>query len=116
MKIRKFKTGATRNTNEDKLEIHRFLCAECIKIWCEYMHKHRKQGKNIREPDNWKKKIPNEELLASATRHWHDWWLEDTGFKSREGLNDALCGVIFNTLARLHSLHEKGRNTYWKQP
>ena len=27
-----------------------------------------------------------------------DWWLEHRGYKSREGLEDALMGVLFNVM------------------
>lgn len=40
--------------------------------------------------------------MKSGCRHFFDWWLEHRGHKSREGLENALCGLLFNTMGYLH--------------
>ncbi len=42
--VRLFETGATRDTNEGKIEYARFLSPAAIKRYCQYMHEHRKQS------------------------------------------------------------------------
>ncbi len=102
--MRQFKSGATRNSDEDKLDYEAFLSPLVIQAFGEYMHKHRIQADGKMRPgDNWKRGIPRRELLKSAWRHFHDWWMEENGFESREGIEDALCGLLFNTMAYLHA-------------
>ena len=73
--LRTFKTGATRDTGKDKLEPHGFLSPEALHRFSEYMHKHRKQSDgSLRDPDNWKKGMPQEEYVKSLLRHAMDFW------------------------------------------
>jgi len=103
--MRKFKTGATRNTDIDKYDYEGFLSPIVLERFAAYMHKHRKQSDGgLRPSDNWQKGIPLDEYMKSGLRHVMDWWLEHRGFKSREGLEDALCGVIFNGLGYLYEI------------
>jgi hypothetical protein len=100
--IRKFKTGATRDTETDKFDYEGFLSPVVLQRFGEYMHKHRKQADgNLRASDNWQQGIPKDAYIKSALRHFMDWWLEHRGHKSRDGLEDALCGVIFNAMGYL---------------
>lgn len=104
-KIRKFKTGATRDTSQNKPDYEGFLSPLVIKRYGEYMNKHRVQPDgNIRDSDNWQKGIPKEEYMKSAWRHFMDWWLENRGFESRDGEEEALCALIFNTMGCLHEI------------
>jgi hypothetical protein len=67
------------------------------------MNKHRIQPDgNLRDSDNWQKGIPKEEYLKSAFRHFMDWWMENRGFESRDGEEEALCALLFNTMGYLH--------------
>jgi len=102
-KIRKFKTGANRDTDENKLDYEGFLSPTVLRRFAEYMHKHRIQSNGkLRTSDNWQKGIPLEVYIKSAWRHFIDWWLEHRGNKSREGIEDALCGLFFNVQGYLH--------------
>jgi len=104
-RIRKFKTGATRDTNEGKYDYEGFLSPLVIKRFAEYMNKHRKQSDgSLRDSDNWQKGIPKVAYIKSAWRHFHDWWMEHRGFKSREGVEEALCALLFNVQGYLHEL------------
>lgn len=107
--IRKFNTGATRDTDRDKLDYHGFLSPIVLKRYAEYLHKHRIQSDgNYRESDNWKRGIPLDTYIKSGLRHFIDWWLEHDGYESREGIEDALCGLIFNAMGYLFEYLKKG--------
>jgi len=104
-KIRKFKTGATRDIDENKADYEGFLSSIVIKRYGEYMNKHRVQpdGK-LRESDNWQKGMPKDTYMKSMFRHFMDVWLEHREFESREGVEDALCAMIFNGMGYLHEV------------
>lgn len=110
VKIRKFKSGASRDTNEGKIEYARHLSPEVIKFFCEYMHKHRKlPGGSLRDPDNWKKGFPKQSYVDSGFRHFMEMWLLHEKRKTKkltqkesEEFKDALCGIMFNAIGHLH--------------
>lgn len=107
-KIRKFNTGATRDTDENKLDYEGFISPLVLDRYAQYMHKHRKQSNGeLRLSDNWQKGIPKEEYMKSGFRHFMDWWKEHRGLKSREGIEDALCGVMFNVMGYLYEVLNK---------
>ena len=101
--MRLFKTGATRNTDDDKLDFEAFLSPLVLQKFAEYMQTHRKQADGkLREGDNWQKKFGEnhyEVCMKSLWRHFQDLWLEHRGFKSREGIESAMMGIIFNIQA-----------------
>jgi len=49
--------------------------------------------------------------MKSGTRHFMDWWQEHRGMDSREGMNDALCGILFNVFGYLYEINKLG---VWK--
>ncbi len=108
--IRTFKTGATRDTEEGKHDYEGYLSPVVLERFAEYMTKHRIQpdGK-LRESDNWQMGIPQESYMKSAWRHFMDWWKEHRGLESREGLEDALCGLMFNVMGYLHEILKKNK-------
>ena len=70
---------------------------------CQYMSKHRVQvDGSLRDSDNWQKGIPRDVYIKSAYRHFIDWHLEHDKFESREGLEDAICGLMFNAMGYLY--------------
>lgn len=102
-KMRTFQTGATRNLDEDKFDYEGFLSPLVVRAYGNYMHKNRKQADGtIRASDNWQKGIPKDAYIKSGFRHFMDWWLEHRGYKGRDGIEDALCGLLFNTMGYLH--------------
>jgi hypothetical protein len=110
-KSRYFKTGATRDTDENKLDFEGFISPAVLKRYAEYMDKHRKQSDgNLRASDNWQKGIPKEAYMKSGWRHFFDWWSEHRGLGSREGIEDALCAVIFNSMGYLHEHLKEKKN------
>lgn len=103
--MRQFSTGATRDDDTGKYDYEGFLSPLVIKRYGEYMHKHRVQADgNMRDSDNWQKGIDKSAYVKSAWRHFHDWWMEHRGYPSREGLEDALCAVMFNAMGYLHEI------------
>lgn len=105
--MREFKTGATRDTNEHKLEYARFFSHEVLKRRAEYMHKNRLQtdGK-LRDPDNWKKGIPKNVYLDSAFRHFFEIW------EGKGDTEEAICALMFNCEGMLYEiLKEKNRKS-----
>jgi len=41
-------------------------------------------------------------FIRKTQRHFLDWWMEHRGLPSREGLEDALCALLFNVSGYLH--------------
>jgi len=106
-KMRVFPSGATRDDDSNKIDFEGFLSPLAMKSYGEYMLKHQKQADGkIRNSDNWQKGsgIPKDAYIKSAFRHFHDWWLEHRGYESREGLEDALCALLFNIQGYLHEI------------
>lgn len=97
--VRTFETGATRDTSEGKIDFEGFLSPLVLEEFGKYMLKHQVQSDNtIRPSDNWQKGMPKDVYMKSAFRHFHDWWLEHRGYGSREGIKDALMGLLFNVM------------------
>lgn len=103
--MRKFNSGATRDNEEGKFDYEGFFSPLVIERYGQYMHKHRKQADGqLRDSDNWKKGIPLDAYIKSAWRHFLDWWKEHRGLKSREGLEEALCALLFNVMGYLYEI------------
>lgn len=101
--VRYFPTGANRNPDADKLDYEGFLSPLVIERFAEYMHKHRSIADGtLRDADNWQRGMPKDAYIKSGWRHFVDWWKEHRGLESREGLEDALCGLLFNVQGYLH--------------
>lgn len=101
--MRKFKSGATRDTEQGKFDYEGFLSPLVLERFGEYMHKHRVQPDgSLRDSDNWQKGIPKDAYMKSGWRHFFDWWKEHRGIGSREGLEDAICALMFNAMGYLH--------------
>jgi len=101
--IRTFSTGATRDSEEGKNDYEGFISPLVVERFGDYMTKHRFQtdGK-LRDSDNWQKKMPLDCYIKSGWRHFLDWWKEHRCLGSRDGLEDALCGLLFNIQGYLH--------------
>lgn len=101
--MRKFKTGATRDTDLGKLDFEGFLSPLVLERFAQYLHKHRKQADGkLRDSDNWQKGIPKEVYIKSAFRHFMDFWKEHRGIKTEIGIEDAICATLFNCMGYLH--------------
>lgn len=104
--MRQFETGATRDSNDDKLQYHGFLSPVVLRRFAKYMHDHRKQTDGrLRASDNWKKGIPQEAYHESLIRHVIDYWYlaeEDLQDKRCPEIDELLCAILFNVQGLLH--------------
>jgi hypothetical protein len=107
--MREFSTGATRDSDENKLDYEGFLSPLVLERYAQYMHKNRKQADGkLRASDSWQKGIPLTAYMKSLWRHFYEAWFLHR-YMAREGnLNysqeEALCAVIFNASGYLHEL------------
>lgn len=109
---RTFETGATRDTDEGKLDYEGFLSEPVLRRYAEYMHKNRIQSDGkVRDSDNWQKGMPIVQYMKSLWRHFMDVWRHHRhGLSHPEHAADwdaeeeALCGVMFNSMGMLHEL------------
>lgn len=111
--IRVFASGATRNSDADKLDYEGFLSPFVLRRFARYMHANRVQKDGtLRASDNWQKGLPPAETLKSLLRHVMEVWLHMRGVRAEveiHAFQDALCAVIFNAQSLLlESLKEKG--------
>ena len=106
--MREFQTGATRDTEDGKIDYEGFLSPLVIDRFAEYMQKHRFQADgHIRDSDNWQKHFGDKHYdvcMKSLWRHFMDLWLEHRGKDSRDGIEDALCGILFNAEGYLYEI------------
>lgn len=103
--MRQFSTGATRDADDTKPDYEGYLSPLVIEAYGRYMAKHQVQADGtLRSSDNWQKGIPKDAYVKSGLRHMMDWWCEHRGYPSREGLEDALMGVLFNTMGYAHEV------------
>ena len=108
-KTRTFDSGATRDTEEGKIDYEGFVSPAVLRAFGEYMTKHQKQSDGtLRASDNWQKGIPLAAYMKSLWRHFMDVWTWHRGGKPRETVEDAFCGVLFNAMGMFHEyLKEK---------
>lgn len=111
MATRTFDSGAYRDTNDSKIDIEGHINPISLKVYLEYMHKHRfLENGNVRDSDNWQKGIPFDVYVKSLLRHTLDVWLINRGFDGEESVEDALCGVIFNAMGMLYEIEKEKDN------
>lgn len=100
---RTFSTGSNRNSDEGKYDIEGFLSPLVMDEFYKYMHHHRRLADGtLRDADNWQKLFGEKHYdvcMKSLLRHVHDMWLEHRGYKSRDGIEEAMMGIIFNAMA-----------------
>jgi len=112
-KIRQFDTGATRDTDVDKLDYEGFFSPIVLQRYAQYLHKHRIQSDgNLRDSDNWQKGIPIVEYMKSKARHFMATWLIHRGVKLYDkgtlvDLEETLCAELFNTMGYLFEILKK---------
>ena len=100
--IRQFKSGATRDTDEDKVDWEGFISPVAMRRFVEYMHKHRLQSDgSLRDSDNWQSGFPRNQTMKSLVRHAWDLWYEWRRGKDEVVMVDLLCAVIFNAQSLL---------------
>lgn len=116
---RKFPSGATRDTDEHKLDFDGFFSPYAMRRFAEYMHKHRSLPDGTsRAGDNWQRGIPIEVYRKSLWRHFFDVWCFLLGLPFLTGqspshedapidVEEALCGLMFNVQGLLHEIVQR---------
>jgi hypothetical protein len=100
---RKFASGATRNDEKGKHDYEGFLSPLVVERYGHFMNKHRHlEDGTLRASDNWQKGIPFDVYMKSGFRHFMDWWKEHRGHHTADGVEGALCALMFNTMGYLH--------------
>lgn len=100
--IRTFNTGATRDTDTNKLDLDGFLCPLVLERYAEYMNANRKMADgSIRASDNWKAGIPQEVYRKSTWRHFFSFWKHCLSGDKVLAIVDA-CGILFNVMGWMH--------------
>ncbi len=104
--MRKFDTGATRDTEEGKPDYEACLSPLVLEAFGRYMHTNRKMADGtMRDADNWQKGIPRAAYMKSLWRHhWSVWNLHRSDAYVTALMVEALCGVMFNAMGYLHEL------------
>lgn len=118
--MRKFETGATRDTASGKITYESFLHPAVLRRYGQFMLKHAKQADGTLRPgDNWQKGIPIPSYADSLIRHTMDFWLIHRGWGAMlsniekiddddpDGLEELLCAILFNTSGYLYELLQK---------
>ena len=107
--VRMFPSGASRDTEEGKLDYEGYLSPLVLKRYAEYMQKHQTRSDGSkRASDDWQQGIPKDVYAKSLLRHVMDFWLchRKPGQYARETLAEALCAIIFNAMGYLYNLLE----------
>jgi hypothetical protein len=102
--VRKFESGATRDTAEGKLDFEAFLSPTVLLRYAEYLNANRRQSDgSLRDGDNWQKGIPFDTYMKSKYRHFMDTWLLHRGYKRtvKTDIETSLCAEMFNTMGYL---------------
>ena len=105
--MRTFDSGATRDSDDEKLDYEGFINPIVQRRYAEYMHQHRKQADgSLRDSDNWQKGIPISAYRKSLIRHVMTLWGRWRGAKAEQenvgGVPtlvselDLLCAIRFN--------------------
>lgn len=105
--FRTFETGASRDTDNHKLDFEAFLSPLVLQKYAEYMHGKRKMADgSMRDGDNWQKGIPVDAYMKSLARHWQDLWLHHRGIPGLtvEDRMTTLYAMMFNTMGLAHVL------------
>ena len=116
--VRTFNSGATRDTDVNKLDFEGFLSPLALQAFAEYMHANRVQSDGtLRSSDNWQKGIPLDAYMKSMWRHFFAVWStyrDAIGFEGGEYQDiqiTNLCALLFNVQGMLHEmvkLRERG--------
>lgn len=107
--MREFETGATRDSDDSKLDYEGFINPYVLSRFAEYMHEHRKQADGkLRASDNWQKGIPSDAYMKSFIRHsmelwklYRDCYYGDWQYAEME---DIACALLFNVQGFLLNL------------
>lgn len=110
-KIRKFSTGATRDTDTGKYDYEAFFSPLVLERRAAFMHKNRVQKDGtLRDGDNWQRGIPLETYAKSEFRHHMEFWKLHRGLPAVDekgqsvDIETAICAAMFNLEGYLFEL------------
>ena len=114
--MREFESGATRNSEEGKLDYEGFLSPLVLRRYAEYLDSHRMlEDGTMRDSDNWQRGMPFSVYMKSMWRHFVDVWAKHRHPLSNKDVDHetALCAIIFNASGYLHEMlkQREARNT-----
>lgn len=99
-----FATGASRDTDEGKLDFEGFLCPLVLERYAEHMHKNRSMSDgSTRASDNWQNGIGRDVYMKSMWRHFFAVWKTQRGWDN-EDIEAELCSLMFNVCGMLHEV------------
>jgi hypothetical protein len=111
--VRTFESGANRDVAEGKPDYEGYIRPEVLVEFGAYMerHQHLADG-SVRASDNWQQGFgaPGDwkghcaVCMKSLLRHAIDLWLFHRGGEGRDSVEDALGGLLFNTMAFWYGL------------
>lgn len=102
---RTFDTGATRDTEDGKLDYEGFLSPLVLRRYAEYLDANRAMADgSLRDSDNWQQGIPSDVYMKSAWRHFMDVWAWHRSSIKVSDIEAALCAVLFNIMGYLHEV------------
>ncbi len=105
-KTRTFETGATRDTDDGKLDFEGFFSPGVMYAFAQYMQDNRVQSDgSVRDSDNWQKGIPRDQYMKSMYRHFMEVWSAHR-CNAVEVNEDALCALMFNVMGYLFEMQE----------
>jgi hypothetical protein len=113
-KMRTFGSGATRDSDNGKLDFEGFLSPLALERYAVYMNFHRTQTDgSLRCSDNWQRGMSPPVYMKSAWRHFFAWWKIHRGgvvLDERDGhpvtVDEAICGLLFNAMGYLHEIQK----------
>lgn len=101
---RTFESGASRNSEEGKLDFEGFLSPSVLLSYAEYMDSMRYlEDGTLRDSDNWQKGIPKDVYMKSMWRHFFDVWQDKR--RCNTSTDDRvlhLNALLFNVMGLLH--------------
>ena len=103
--MRTFATGATRDTDDGKVDYEGCLSPAVLECFAQYMLRHSTQrdGKQ-RTMDNWQRGIPLDVYMKSLLRHTFTAWALHRYGGTMSEMKEALCAIQFNQQGYLHTL------------
>lgn len=104
--MRTFESGATRDSDDGKIDYEAILSPLVIQRFGEYMLQHSTlPDGSKRSGDNWQHGFGLDVTLKSLWRHHVDVWaLHRSEQQHTIEMEEALCAVLFNAAAYLHQL------------
>lgn len=99
--MRKFQTGATRDSEAGKLDFEGFLSPLVLERYAVYMNENRTTDYGYRGSDNWQLGIPQAVYIKSMWRHFFAVWKTWREWDNND-LEEQLCALLFNVMGMLH--------------